>query len=74
MDNKDKHIVWYADLDKLDKKDPFVKKWWLEQVLSRGTMKDIGKLDFKNIHDLLPSLNLPKNVKSLWEDYFSKKK
>jgi len=74
MNNKDKHIAWYADLDKLDKKDPFVKKWWLEQVLSRGTMKDIGKLDFKNIHDLLPSLNLPKNVKSLWEDYFSKKK
>ena len=74
MNNKDNHIAWYADLDKLDKKDPFVKKWWLEQVLSRGTMKDIGKLDFKNIHDLLPSLNLPKNVKSLWEDYFSKKK
>ncbi len=30
------YIVWYADLDKLDLNDPWVKKWWIQQVLTRG--------------------------------------
>lgn len=65
-----KHIVWYADLEKLDFNSPFVKKWWLEQVLNHGTLKDIKELDFSEIQRLLPRLNLSRDVKSLWEDYF----
>lgn len=71
--NKNKHIAWYTDLDKLDMKHPFIKKWWLEQVLSHGTMQDIKKLDLRSLHDLLPTLNLSKDVKSLWEDYFARR-
>ena len=72
--NKLKHIVWYADLEKLDFNNPFVKKWWLEQVLIHGTINDVKKLDFNEIQKKLPQLNLPIVVKSLWEDYFASKK
>lgn len=68
-----KHIVWYADLEKLDFNNPFVKKWWMEQVLIHGTINEVKKLDFKEIHKMLPQLNLPTDIKSFWEDYFVNK-
>lgn len=68
-----KHIVWYADLEKLDFNNSFVKKWWIEQVLAHGTINDVKKLDFNVVHKMLPHLNLPAEIKSLWEDYFANK-
>jgi len=70
MKNK-KHIVWYADVEKLDFTHPWIRKWWIEQVLIHGTMEDVAELDFEEIRTFLPTLNLSKEVKNLWEDYFS---
>ncbi|PIU65358.1 MAG: hypothetical protein COS84_07015 [Armatimonadetes bacterium CG07_land_8_20_14_0_80_40_9] len=67
---KKKHIVWYADLNKLDFKDSFIKRWWIGQVLIHGRMEDIKGLDFSEIKELLPNLELPSHLKALWEDYF----
>lgn len=64
------HIVWYADLDKLDLKDPWLKKWWIQQVLIHGRLEDLSHLDFKEVKKVLPFLRLTKKIKSLWEDYF----
>ena len=64
------YIVWYADVDKLDLKDPWVKKWWIQQVLINGRFEDISLLDFDVVKGVLPSLYLNKKIKSLWEDYF----
>ena len=64
------HIVWYADLDKLDLKDPWLKKWWIQQVLIHGRFENISHLDFNEVKKILPSLRLTKRIKSLWEDYF----
>lgn len=66
-----KYIVWYADLDKLDLKDPWVKKWWIQQVLIHGRLEDIRQLDFSEIKSLLSNLYLNYEIKSLWEDYFN---
>lgn len=64
------HIVWYADLNKLDLKDPWVRKWWIQQVLTHGRLEDIKKLDFAEIRKLLTSLHLDSKIRTLWEDYF----
>ena len=64
------HIVWYADMDRLDLKDPWLKKWWIQQVLVHGRLEDISQLDFNEVKSVLPSLRIPKKIKSLWEDYF----
>ncbi len=69
-----KHIVWYANLDKLDFSDPWVRKWWVEQVLIHGRMEEVAELDFREVEKLLPTLNLPKDVRGLWEDYFQRRK
>ena len=64
------YIVWYADLNKLDLSDPWVKKWWIQQVLTHGRLEDIKKLDFDEVRKILSSLHLDSKIKSLWEDYF----
>ncbi len=68
--NNSEYIVWYADLDKLDFKDPWVKKWWIQQVLIHGRIEDIKRLDFDEIKKLLPVLHLDSKIKSFWQDYF----
>lgn len=67
------HIVWYADLDKLDLEDPWLKKWWIRQVLIHGRFEDIAKMDFGTIKKLLPVLRISRKIGSLWEDYFKYK-
>lgn len=64
------YIVWYADLDNLDLSDPWVRKWWLQQVLTHGRSEDIKKLDFDEVRNMLSYLHLDPKIKSLWEDYF----
>lgn len=70
MLNNNEYIVWYADLNKLNLKDPWVRKWWIQQVLIHGRLEDIQQLDFDEIRKTLPSLHLDYKIKSLWEDYF----
>ena len=38
---------------------------------THGRAEDIAELDWEEIKQLLPELNLPKEVRRLWEDYFN---
>ena len=73
MDNK-KHIVWFADIEKLNLNNEQDRKWWFKQVLLKGRMEDIKELDFDEIERFLPELYLPRAIKKLWEDYFEWKR
>jgi hypothetical protein len=73
MDKK-KHIVWFADIEKLDLNREQDKKWWLKQVLQKGRIEDIKELDFDEIERFLPEIYLPRPIKKLWEDYFEWKR
>jgi len=53
----------------VDLADPQQKKWWLSNVLTHGTIADIRALDLDEISEVLPSLNLPRDVRHLWRDY-----
>ena len=63
-----RHIVWSKR--EIDLDDPWQKKWYIQQVLTKGLLSDIAQLDFDEIKKLLPELNLPEDVKKLWEWYF----
>jgi len=65
-----RYIVWSKNNLELD--DPFQKKWYIQQVLTHGRAEDISALDWKEIKGLLPEMNLPPVIKSLWEKYFGK--
>lgn len=65
-----RYIVWSKN--NLELKDPFQKNWYIQQVLTHGRAEDISALDWKEIKRLLPELNLPPFIRSLWERYFAK--
>jgi hypothetical protein len=64
-----KYIVWSVDR-LLDLSNPWIKKWFIKQVLTKGRAEDVAQLDWEEVKRLLPELDLPENIKSLWEDYF----
>jgi hypothetical protein len=61
-----RHIVWSTD--SIDVDDPFLRRWYLRQVLLHGRSEDIRKLDWSEIARELPHLDLPPQLRSLWED------
>jgi hypothetical protein len=64
-----RYIVWSKN--DIDLTDPWQRKWYIQQVLTHGRAEDVAELDWEEIERLLPELNLPKEVRSLWEDYFN---
>jgi hypothetical protein len=64
-----RYIVWSTNKE-IDLDDPWQRKWYIGEVLSHGKAEDIAELDWEEVRRLLPELNLPKRVRSLWEDYF----
>jgi len=67
-----RYIVWSKD--KIDLRDPWQKKWYIKQVLINGRTEDIALLKWKEIEHILPELDLPPDIKNLWEDYFNVKR
>jgi len=68
-----RYIVWSTDKE-IDLSNPWQRKWYIKQVLINGRAEDIAELDWEEIKNLLSELDLPKNIKSLWEDYFASEK
>ena len=66
--------MWSTDKE-IDLSNPWQRKWYIKQVLINGRAEDIAELDWEEIKNLLPELELPEDIiKSLWEDYFASKK
>ena len=68
-----RYIVWSTDKE-IDLNNPWQKKWYIKQVLMYGRAEDIAELDWEEVKKLLPELDLPEHIKSLWEHYFASKK
>ena len=70
-----KHIYWSAEgAAEVDLDDPAQKRWWIRQVLTNGTIRDIRALDLRDIEDCLFHAHLPRPVRTLWSDYFAGKR
>ena len=65
-----RYIVWSADKE-IDLSDPWQRKWYIKQVLTKGRAEDVAELNWEEVKRLLPELDLPKEIKSLWKDYFA---
>jgi hypothetical protein len=68
-----RHIVWSTNKE-IDIENLFLKKWYITQVLVNGRAEDISELDWNEIKNLLPELEVPPIIKKLWEDYFNANK
>ncbi len=63
-----RYIVWSKQ--DLDLDDRFQREWYIQQVLTHGRAEDVSAFPWIEIKDLLPTLQLPEDVKSLWKHYF----
>lgn len=63
-----RYIVWSKN--RIDLTDTWQKKWYIQQVLSYGRAEDVAKLNWEEIKIFLHEINLPQDVKRLWEGYF----
>ncbi|MGB9700576.1 MAG: hypothetical protein ACPL5I_14460 [Thermodesulfobacteriota bacterium] len=64
-----RYIVWSTNKE-IDLDDPWQKKWYFKQVLTHGRAEDIAELDWEEIKRILPEIDLPKQIRNLWENYF----
>lgn len=60
-----RHIVWSTD--RLDLSDPFLREWYLAQVLLHGQAQDLLSLDLDEVALALDRLGLPAEIYSLWK-------
>ncbi len=60
-----RYIVW-SKRD-LDLSDPWQRRWYLHQVLTHGRAEDVAALDREEVRRVLPELDLPPEVRALWE-------
>jgi len=64
-----RYIVWSTD--EIDLDDPWQRKRYIEDVLTYGRTEDIIELDLTEVRKILPELEVPKEVRRLWNDFFA---
>jgi hypothetical protein len=65
----ERYIVWSKE--RLDLSDPWQRRWFIKQVLLHGRAEDVAALDWEEVRQLLPQLDLPSEFRRLWEEYFA---
>ena len=56
-------LVWDYDIpDDAQENEAFLR-WYVTRVLSRGGDADLRAIGFQTIHDYLPELNLPREIR-----------
>ncbi len=63
-----RYIVWSKR--EIDLNDPWQRRWYIRQVLCHGRAEDVAELDWDEVRALLDELDLPPEIKRLWENYF----
>lgn len=63
-----RYLVWSKK--NIDLSDPFLRKWYIKQVLTNGLSEDIAELDWEEVRKVLSNIVLPKYIFKLWKDYF----
>jgi hypothetical protein len=61
------YIVWSTDQVDLD--DPFQRRWYIQQVLTRGRAEDVGALKLEDIVEVIDEIALPEDVRNLWQRF-----
>jgi len=64
-----RYIVWSKK--EIDLEDRWQRKWYIRQVITHGRAEDVSLLDWEEIKQLIGELNLPVEIKRLWENYFN---
>ena len=61
------YIVWSAD--QIDLSDPFQRRWYIQQALTRGRAEDLRALNLDEVAAIFDEIILPEDVRSLWQRF-----
>ena len=64
-------LVWDYELPAEGERSEAFYRWYVGRVLTRGRAADLRTVGFKTIHDHLPHLELPDEIRRFWEWYFA---
>ena len=67
-------LIWDYDIPADAQENEAFRRWYIARVLSRGGDADLRAIGFQTIHDYLPHLVLPREIRDFWEWYFSQPK
>jgi len=66
-----KKLVWDTDIPpNAQTNEPF-RTWYVKRVLTHGTAADIRAIGLETIHQYLPRLHLPPDIREFWHWYFN---
>ena len=63
-------LVWDYDIPDDAQENEAFREWYVTRVLTNGTAADIRAIGFSTIHDYLPHLFLPREIREFWQWYF----
>jgi hypothetical protein len=63
-------LVWDNDIPDDAQENEAFREWYVTRVLTNGTTADIRAIGFSTIHDYLPRLFLPREIREFWQWYF----
>lgn len=64
-------LIWDYDIPADAQENEAFRRWYVTRVLSRGGDADLRAIGLQTIHDYLPHLVLPREIRDFWEWYFS---
>jgi hypothetical protein len=67
-------LIWDYDIPADAQENETFRRWYVARVLSRGGDADLRAIGFQTIHDYLPHLVLPREIRDFWEWYFNQPK
>lgn len=67
------YLIWDYTFTEEEQKSEFFKKWYIARVLQRGGAEDIRGIGMEAIHQYLPYLSLPKDIRNFWEWIFEQR-
>jgi hypothetical protein len=64
-------LIWDYDMPDDAQTNEAFREWYVGRVLTRGSDNDLRAVGFQMIHDHLPELVLPRQLREFWEWYFA---
>jgi len=63
-------LIWDYDIPADAQANEAFRRWYIARVLSHGRDEDVRAVGLQTIHDYLPDIVLPREIREFWEWYF----
>jgi hypothetical protein len=62
-----KNLIWDYDWNETEYETEEFEKWYVQRVLTRGSLDDIKKVGLEKIREIIEEIMLPRRIRIFWE-------